>query len=576
MKQATARKLYRTGAVLLIAAIAASGTFAWRDMSQRKVNEFTGGNNPDVVLVEDFEETSDWGIQNPVVNKDVSVKNTGDTELYVRVRFSEYLETKGSAYVLDENGQEVLFALDKDGNYIETTADDPNGFAANGKYYVVAQGANGEIDAMDDTNRNGQIGKHMIDDSVVVQTAGAQRDDYTTYPVHNVYERAEGTEDSFYAWIDEITWQMPNAVTMAEWQADGSQYGPVWVLDSDGWAYWAEPLRSGDQTSLLLDSATMEHMVVGEMFYAVGSQLDAISADETTAWDTTMTDAAKAFFTGLLEQPVTFTISQREATLAPGETLQLTATVYPEQEITWTSSDSTKATVDANGLVTAVAATGDVPVDIVATAGGKSITCAVTVEQPYSIGDTVTFGTHFDDSLAGEAIEWWVTDVAEDGTLTLLAKTTVRPNVSYNDDGREADWETSDLRTYMNGEFLDAILTEEDQAKIVPTTVKTAIVDTAEYKETEEKVFLLSASCGNYPDENYSVKQLKAIDEENGTNMMEYTSVSIPANTTRSWTRTPGYSYPKKNAWVVYYDGDIGSQKTSSSYSVRPMIRVKL
>ena len=52
MKQSTARKLYRTGAVVLIAAIAASGTFAWRDLSQKKVNEFAGGNNPDVVLVE--------------------------------------------------------------------------------------------------------------------------------------------------------------------------------------------------------------------------------------------------------------------------------------------------------------------------------------------------------------------------------------------------------------------------------------------------------------------------------------------------------------------------------------------
>ena len=504
MKKTTAHKLYRTGAVVLIAAILASGTFAWRDLSQRKVNEFTGGNNPDVVLVEDFEETADWSIQNPVVNKDVSVKNTGDTELYVRVKFSEYLETKGSAYVLDENGQEVLFALDKDGNYIETTAEDPNGFAANGKYYVVAQGANGEIDAMNDTNRNGQIGKHMIDDSVVVQTAGATRGDHTTYPVHNVYTRAEGATDSFYAWIDEITWQMPNAVTMAEWQADGSKYGAFWVLDSDGWAYWAEPLRSGAQTALLMDSATMEHMVVGEMFYAVGSQLDAISPDETTAWDTTMTDAAKTFFAGLLEQPVT---------------------------------------------------------------------------PAYAVGDTVEFGTHFDDKMEGEAISWWVTDVAADGTLTLLAQETVGGKVPYHEVRQvAADWENSDLRAYMNGEFFTTFFTAEEQAKILPTTVKTVVLNEEEEAcgtvETTEKVFLLAAQNASGYQETYTVKDIKALDEEHGTSMTRY--LNTVAAGKYSWTRSPAEKYPSKDAHAMTSEGKIAWQSNSMDAAVRPMIRVKL
>lgn len=575
MKQSNVRKLYRTGAVVLIAAIAASGTFAWRDLSQKKVNEFEGGNRPDVVLVENFEETDNWNIQNPVVNKDVSVKNTGDTELYVRVNFSEYLETKGSSYVTypdgsDKAGQEVLFALDSDGNFIETTADDPNGFAVNGKYYVVAQGANGQIDAMNDTNRNGQIGKHMIDDSVVVQTAGAVRSDSATYPTHKTYQRAAGSDDDFYAWTNDITWQMPNAITMEEWLAGGSQYGAFWVLDSDGWAYWAEPLRSGEQTALLLDSATMEHMVVGDMFYAIGSQLDAISIDETTAWDGDMTDNAKTLRDGLLKQAVSLTVDPTEATLEVGETLQLTANVYPAQTVTWSSSNPEQVSVDSNGLVTAVAGTGETPAVVTATAGTQTASCAVTVERPYAIGDTVEFGTHVNDDWEGEPIAWWVYDVEADGTLTLLAKTTVGPGVCYHEEKQVADWETSYVRAYLNGDFYNTMFTEEERAKIQPTTLSTAIADTELYQETVDKVFLL-ATGGNYEDQTYMVSELKEKDAQYGTSMTNY-----PLGTRYSWSRTPGYSYPKNSALGLTATCGQGQQSVTSDFEVRPMIRVKL
>ena len=69
-----------------------------------------------------------------------------------------------------------------------------------------------------------------------------------------------------------------------------------------------------------------------------------------------------------------------------GETLQLTATVTDANGMTingvpttWSSSNSSVATVSTSGLVTAVANGG--PVTITATAGGKSGTATVTVAQ---------------------------------------------------------------------------------------------------------------------------------------------------------------------------------------------------
>ena len=74
------------------------------------------------------------------------------------------------------------------------------------------------------------------------------------------------------------------------------------------------------------------------------------------------------------------TISQKTATLKVGETIGLTATVLPEnatdKTVTWTSSDKSIATVDAEGKVTAISI-GET--NITASCGSVKAVCAVTV-----------------------------------------------------------------------------------------------------------------------------------------------------------------------------------------------------
>lgn len=76
------------------------------------------------------------------------------------------------------------------------------------------------------------------------------------------------------------------------------------------------------------------------------------------------------------------TLDKESITLFEGETEQLTATVLPadaeDKTVTWTSSDNSVATVDGNGLVTAVA---EGNATITATNTTLSATCAVTVKK---------------------------------------------------------------------------------------------------------------------------------------------------------------------------------------------------
>ena len=102
--------------------------------------------------------------------------------------------------------------------------------------------------------------------------------------------------------------------------------------------------------------------------YVVSGADDAALQAETKVTVTTKVDAV--------------TLSQNEGILNVGKSFTLTATVTPEEAadtaVTWSSSDESVATVDANGKVTAVAAGSAA---ITATAGEQSATCDITVQK---------------------------------------------------------------------------------------------------------------------------------------------------------------------------------------------------
>lgn len=82
--------------------------------------------------------------------------------------------------------------------------------------------------------------------------------------------------------------------------------------------------------------------------------------------------------------PTSVSVSPATATKAPAETQQLTATVLPaeaNQEVTWESDDEEVATVDSDGLVTAVAV-GEATITATTASGPiKTDTCVITVSE---------------------------------------------------------------------------------------------------------------------------------------------------------------------------------------------------
>lgn len=135
-----------------------------------------------------------------------------------------------------------------------------------------------------------------------------------------------------------------------------------------------------------------------------------------------------------------------------GETLQLTATIYPDsatnKTVTWKSSDKTVATVDESGLVTAV---GNGTANITATTedGNFKATCQVTVEIPeltlfLDKSELTLTQTEEQQKLTAtvsdteEKVTWlssdpFVATVTRDGTVTAIANGTATITASAGD-----------------------------------------------------------------------------------------------------------------------------------------------
>ena len=110
--------------------------------------------------------------------------------------------------------------------------------------------------------------------------------------------------------------------------------------------------------------------------------------------------------------------------------------------------------------------------------------------DPLAGFESVFFGQYQDNP-----IEWIVLD-SEENRMLLLSKRAVE-TLPYHNTDEDVTWETSSLRSWLNGEFLETAFSSEEISSVLPTVLDNSGVNPEyHYTEgsapTEDKVFLLS------------------------------------------------------------------------------------
>ncbi|MBD5356231.1 MAG: hypothetical protein HDR88_04390 [Bacteroides sp.] len=228
---------------------------------------------------------------------------------------------------------------------------------------------------------------------------------------------------------------------------DGSNYGFIWriIHEESGIEI------TGQSDNLLTRSASMITADISSM--PAGNLILIVQAIDDNA-DVMTVKSRKISYTGAFIPVEEIILQPTEFNCATGESVQIIATVIPEdatdKSIIWTSSDESVATVDSEGNVIALKA-GEA--DIIATATDSEINavCHITVNTDYTMGDTnddayiniadaVNTANYIVD-LPTTNFVYEAADMNEDGDITVSDVTSIIsliPLQNYNEEKRNS------------------------------------------------------------------------------------------------------------------------------------------
>ena len=569
-KKKHSRRTTAVIAVVVALAIIFSGTLAWQSISQKAKNEVKTTINPGGRLHDDF--------SGPGGTKDIYVENFGTQDIYARVRLDEYMELGKGAGTNDpdKEAQSLVYGAEYDdettwtthipGGSSSTIGDGMEGNWANWvnknetfhKYWSWTMG--GETTYMPTFNLDNESLTADINGTMAGGDSGEAYGDFVDYTLEeNASKTATASysnEDGGVTTVEEThtVQKTLNAqvITMAEYNSLSDPLAfEGWVYDSDGWAYWSQPIAPGTATGLLLDkldyatktSATGKDVSVlpqqdsyyainavaqfvtyenigsaedGNGFYSeggappssdalallsrIGVDIGAVTLSKVTTSDETetLTDITNKVQTMTDEAAGTsFTAKAAFSSPMDDATWKWTSSDSSIVTVTADSSDSSRATVkvaDNNDKLGTITITASYTTPSGAVLASASFVANVT--KDLKVGETVRLdGINYTvmavtDSIQGQSA---TESTKSNHKAALLLCDSVVLGSSY---GTTNSWEKSAVRSFLNGEKGFPISHPEAVANALTVTISTYDpTDTEDYKsETTDTFFVLSES----------------------------------------------------------------------------------
>ncbi|MDR1538413.1 MAG: hypothetical protein LBU32_10545 [Clostridiales bacterium] len=244
------RKAMAALTAVALTALIITGTFAWTNFNASMKNEWAGkGSQAGGTLHDDFQDP----------NKDIYIENWGTKPILVRIRLDEYMEVGEKAGLKGDPVANTSLSL-VDGKNINDKGEwSPH------------------IPKSKDTP---EIGVDPFDAYWEWDMGGTK---WYLPALKSVRANADGTANSYVDQNNDavdstsvnadgvLAKQTPDAdvITYEKWEELGAPIGDYWVIDTDGWAYYAKPVAPGEATGLLLDSVQLKKKPIDNYYYGI-------------------------------------------------------------------------------------------------------------------------------------------------------------------------------------------------------------------------------------------------------------------------------------------------------------------
>lgn len=192
------------------------------------------------------------------------------------------------------------------------------------------------------------------------------------------------------------------------------------------------------------------------------------------------------------------------------------------------------------------------------------------------VGDIIRLGEYEQDNKTSngkEELEWKVLEKDENGNMLVISLHAIDCR-RYHSSVEQVSWETSEIRKWLNNDFITTAFTDSQKSKIKTVTIKNT--DNSDYKtdggnDTKDKVFLLSIDEAKQymPSVLERICLATAYAEAQGSELESLTKAC------RWWLRSPGAvlynaSFVKIDGFILQY----GSSASLDKCSVRPAMWV--
>ena len=210
-----------------------------------------------------------------------------------------------------------------------------------------------------------------------------------------------------------------------------------------------------------------------------------------------------------------------------------------------------------------------------------SVACNGTIEN-VRIGETIIFGHYMQDS-SGETkpLEWIVLDSDEDAFL--LVSKYVIDDKRYNEDEEDVNWDSSDMRKWLNSSDSDGFITltfttdeYNNCVHHVTNTTPNGFNATPGGPDTQDAVFLLSQeeAVEYFKEDTSRVAYATPYAKSRGVAVLTNACDENNNCACRWWLRTPGSSSRTvasvRNDGTIYTDGNDANE--SIDLGIRPAI----